>query len=164
MQKRVSSASRLLLCRRTVIAMTNIELFKIYAGEVFALLYEEFPMPWQINSEEMVRRANIIAIEVDQTEYKRHRQICKQTTRWLAETGYLIEGGRDAANPTFVLSAKGFASLAAHNSEGKAIGETLVAATKENGLAHEIGGEARRAAISESVGQIIGAVAKTFMN
>ncbi len=65
---------------------TNIDLFRIYSGTTFAMLYESFPMSKKLDASQLVEHCKLAN---DQASRATHELIVHETWRWLKETGYL---------------------------------------------------------------------------
>lgn len=104
---------------------SNIEQFDEYAARIFALLYEAFPVPRDIDALELSGRPDVDENGMPQEE----AEIAISTLHWLREAGYVWyenETGYGALN--VVLSAKGLELLKVvpASLEGKtSIGERL---------------------------------------
>lgn len=109
--------------------MRNVELFNVYAGKAFALLYEAFPLPKAISVEDLVN-----SVSLDDVAENTARQVAGHTMLWLADTGYVNRLG-EIAPFRYVLSSKGFEVLntTPFDTEKKPeppLGDQLLAQTK----------------------------------
>jgi len=142
--------------------MENIEIFNVYAGRIFARLYEAFPIARLISNADTVNPPGRAAeVRTEGEEWTRRLEIAAGTVQWLADTGYLIV--RNASDiDRYVLSPKALEALNASvavlsaKKQPKTLGEQLTEATKQ------VGTEAKNKAIGEIVGQVIGAAFKSM--
>jgi len=141
--------------------MENIEIFNVYAGRIFALLYASFPIARAIRHADTVNPPERVAeVGTDTEGGKRKMEIASQTVMWLADTGYLIVRGSDPIR--YVLSPKALEALNAvipvlsPKEQAKTLGDQLTEATKQAGT------EAKNKVIGELVGQVIGAAVRSI--
>jgi len=66
--------------------MTNLDLFRLYTGTTFALLYEAFPMRRRLDAAELVEHCKLTDNAISR---EKHLRLVEETWRWLVETGYL---------------------------------------------------------------------------
>jgi hypothetical protein len=144
--------------------------FNTVTGLIFDQLYQSFPTPSPIRVEAIADAMGLKALEVQEGDEpwmptvgepyealpsgRALVDFVDATIRWLSEEGFIRTG-------TFresVLTAKALTIMNAtpDSLNGESLGATL------SGAAKSAGTEAGRAAISETVGQIIGAAAKAM--
>jgi hypothetical protein len=158
---------------------TSVDIFNVIAGVIFARLYTAFPTPIGID-------ANSIALEVlgsdrysrphflggvirggqgtteETSEGSRYSTIAIHSRSWLEQCGFIIRTPNSSRPELYVLSPKGFEALAAvpasltvAASETKTLGKQLTSA------ATTAGDRVSAAVISNIVGQVIGAAARS---
>lgn len=129
---------------------TNIDLFRIYSGTTFALLYEAFPLSKKLEARELIEHCSIAT---DQPSRTAHEEIVNETWRWLRETAYLRY---DPNTETYDLTPRSFEGLTFLDkpNEGICRGDQLRQLTKK------VGGEAVSETIAEIVTQILGTGAR----
>ncbi len=127
--------------------MKNIEIFDVFAAQIFIDLYESFPVPTGLDWREHGARAGLTK-DMQEVHLKR---VFHGTRDWLKHTGYI-----DAPQPhppEYILTAKGFAALnmpLPESLQGKeSFGQRLAS------LAQRAGTETGRAAMSEVGKQVI---------
>ena len=130
-------------------ASSNIELFDDFAGKIFGRLYENFPMPINLNHEEFLAPTFLEGGDVD-PDHMYKLKFFYATARWLASAGYTICSDKESdCSNRVVLSAKGLEVLKATPRSltiGPSIGEQLAEATKGGGK------ELMRGLVSEALG------------
>ena len=118
-------------------AASNIEQFDEYAGQIFAHLYQHFPVPTSIVPREFIECESIGLKDNEQEYFGDEARIFLATAKWLVMTGYIhcreekLSYIRDA-----VLTAKGLEILKLTPSSvvgGPSFGERLTSAAKEEG-------------------------------
>lgn len=126
---------------------TNIERFDVVAGAVFAYLYEQFPVPVDLDYQQVEVPENQSADA--QTDWSLWLEGAPQkagflaaTVDWLASTGYLTFKSKSegCAFTGVVLTAKGLEVLKAAPKSLRtdpSLGETLVKAAK-SGLSDQV--------------------------
>lgn len=72
--------------------MSNIDKFDEYAGRVFGILYEEFPMPIDLSIEEIMGLSEASEVLISRYE----AEFAISTVKWLSMCGYLY--ARDISN------------------------------------------------------------------
>ena len=157
------------------IELANVEVFNLVAAAVLARLYESFPIPRMLSG-------HLIAVELlgeekffhpeglrdvagfgsKTDEGSRYEQIANRGIEWLEATGFMVRAQGASAHVHHVLTPKGFEALAAIPSsvagkERKSLGQQLTKA------ARTAGDRTSSAIISDIVGQVIGAAARSFM-
>jgi hypothetical protein len=95
-------------------AMKNIELFDLYVGKIFVLLYEEFPVRKNINACDFLGYKE----KYDESNYtdKEDKEcgIFESTMEWLQESGYILYKEKSSVwYIDVILSAKGLELLKA---------------------------------------------------
>lgn len=110
--------------------MSNVDLFNLFSAQIFALLYEQFPLPKQLSPENLAEEANYSEISNEHA-----RQVAGHTLNWLSKTGYIEKIG-EITPFRYILSPKGFEILNAspfsgRESKAATLGEQLVTSTKE---------------------------------
>ena len=132
----------------------NIDLFRIYSGATFAILYESFPISTKLNTAELVEHCNIA---FDQSSRTAHEQILKESLRWLREMDYLRYNEN---SETFYLTVRSFEGLSFMDdpSDGQCRGEKL------KQLTQKVGVEAAAETISAIVTKILGSSARTALS
>lgn len=144
--------------------------FNTVTGLIFDQLYQSFPEPSPISVAAIAEAMGLKALEVQKGNEpwepdigepfealpsgRALSEFVDATIHWLSEEGF-VRTGRFGLS---VLTAKALTIMNAtpDSLNGESLGATL------SGAAKEAGTEAGRAAISETVGQIIGAAAKAF--
>jgi hypothetical protein len=118
-------------------ASSNIELFDEFAGKIFARLYENFPIPIDLNSKDFLPPTIREGGDVDSDGRLHHIRFFYATTQWLASAGYTNSPDKkNSYSNDVVLTAKGLEVLKGSPSSlnaGPSIGEQLVEAAKEEG-------------------------------
>ena len=159
--------------------LTNVDIFNIVAGIIFARLYNAFPIPTEIDPRSIALKVlgsdryskrHFLAGSLreddltDETpEGSRYSTIARHSGSWLMQCGFIICVPNSSRPELYVLSPKGFEALAAvpasltATSETKALGKQLTSA------AATVGDRASTAVISNIVGQVIGVAARSLM-
>jgi hypothetical protein len=118
-------------------ALSNIELFDEFAGKIFGQLYESFPVPKELISEEFVPNTYGKDGDAGVTLFFRKQKVFFSTIAWLQSAGYTSSPDeRSGFTKDVVLTAKGLEVLKAipdSLKSGPTIGEQLAEATKEEG-------------------------------
>jgi hypothetical protein len=143
----------------------NIEIFNALVGLIFDQLYRSFPIPTSINTDEIAQSLGVQGYTTSDTILPGRTIVSEwglisSTSFWDLYNGSIdwLKDERFVREPeheSFVLTADALAALNARPSSlsmplGKRLGEA----------ATNVGTEAGRAAISEVVGQLIGAAAR----
>ncbi len=133
--------------------LANIELFRVYAGATFALLYESFPLKSRLDASQIIDHCSLAD---DAISHARHLQLVEQTWRWLVETDYLRY---DEQTSTYDLTPRSFEGLTFLDdaNEGVCRGEALLQLTAN------VASKSFSNAISEVVVRIMGSGARTFI-
>lgn len=69
--------------------MSYIDSFDVCAGRVFALLYESFPIPVDLNIGEIIGQADLYSREGLPPEMNTDCEVGSCTIRWLVKSGYI---------------------------------------------------------------------------
>lgn len=117
--------------------LTNIELFNGVAGELFALLYQKFPLYVDVDFNAL---GNELVDKDDFETAYNMSEFAEATVRWLAATGYIYLKDPQEFGGSFnaVLSPKGFEVLKAMPEaidKGKTLGEKIVELAKSGASA-----------------------------
>lgn len=125
---------------------TNVDLFRIYSGTTFALLYDAFPLSKELKTTELVEHCKLAADKVDQAK---HELIVRETWRWLVEAGYLH---KNAETGRFDLTLRSFEGLTFldNPNDGVCRGDRLVR------LSQKVGVETVSETIAEIVTKVLG--------
>lgn len=128
----------------------NIQLFDEYAGQIFAHLYQSFPVPTSVMPQDFISCGSIGLQNNEFAHTGEDAKIFLATAKWLVMSGYITCNGenfsyvRDA-----VLTAKGLEILKSTPSSikgGPSLGDRLATAAKEDGR------EALRSVTAEVLG------------
>lgn len=120
--------------------MSNISSFDEYAGRVFALLYESFPIPLDLTIGEVLGKQDLYMQHGIPAEMMTECEIASHTVQWLAKAGYLsMQAGNGNDFFHLVLTEKGLEVMKAipgvidsqSQPLGKQISTALKAGTKE---------------------------------
>ncbi|MNI02298.1 hypothetical protein D3C73_551640 [compost metagenome] len=118
-------------------AASNIELFDEFTGKIFARLYENFPIPINLNSKDFFPPTIWEGGDASADGRSQQVKFFYATTEWLAAAGYTSSPDkRNSYARDVVLTAKGLEVLKGTPSSlnaGPSIGEQLVEAAKEEG-------------------------------
>lgn len=118
----------------------NIERFNILTGAIFALLYEEFPQPFDLQQEHFINEMTLKDESFDGEPLLRleDEEFLIATIQWLGRHGYLHHGqlyGPPATVSDCVLTAQALSLLNSMpnvlEQKGPSIGEQMISATKE---------------------------------
>lgn len=146
----------------------NVEYFNAIAGLVFDQLYRSFPIPAAINTDDLAQSLGVQGYTTSESLIPGRTLVADWgmlsgtsfwelyggTLQWLKAERFI----REPEHETWVLTAEALAALSARPASLSApMGKRLAQA------AGNVGTEAGRAAISEVVGQLIGAVAKGLL-
>ncbi|AKA37719.1 hypothetical protein NE897_03090 [Yersinia ruckeri] len=96
--------------------MSNIDKFNEFAGRVFGILYEEFPIPTNINVGDILGDPDLYNTTGIPPEMADDADIAGYTVVWLRQSGYLDMLNQDISLNEFynvVLTAKGLEVLKA---------------------------------------------------
>lgn len=94
-------------------AMKNIELFDLYVGKLFVILYEEFPVRKNINACDFLEYEEKLD-EAYTREEEKSCDIFDSTVQWLRESGYILYKEKSSVwYIDVILSAKGLELLKA---------------------------------------------------
>lgn len=95
-------------------AMKNIELFDLYVGKIFVVLYEEFPVRKNISACEFLGYIEMPDGEGYTKKEQKECDIFDSTVEWLRESGYILYRKKVSVWYTdTILSAKGLELLKA---------------------------------------------------
>jgi hypothetical protein len=100
---------------------SNVEVFKLVAGEIFGRLYEAFPLPLELNKRELADRvrgrtrepppvslqARSLYTDPLAEEDARYEAVAENTVEWLKATGFMMPGVESRTRESYVLSPKG---------------------------------------------------------
>jgi hypothetical protein len=149
----------------------NMDIFNFVAREIFVQLYENFPNPTTISRQRLAEkilgderywRAEDLREEGSRTETvegDRYKRIARNSIEWLPQHRFIIQEHEQE----YRLSPKAFEVLDAtptslRTDEAKPLGKQLASATAT------VGDRATTAVISEMVGQVIGAAARSLFS
>lgn len=150
--------------------MDNIDEFNLITGRVFALLYDRYPVPIEIDPSALAMDIGVVPPEMMQGEPdpaqgllssgRRFDQVLDGTLRWLDDEGF-IRRAPVSVTSGVVLTKRAFATMNAtpkvldpnQNKNAGTIGD------RPSSAASEIGTEAGRSAIGRLVGMVIERVA-----
>jgi hypothetical protein len=148
--------------------MQNIEHFNLYTAYILNVLLEAFPMPKALDAKEIAEAMKDI-IPVDPQKQSDASNFVGYTLVWLSEYDFI--GRRGEISPfRYVLTPKSLdrlnavpSVLTAKKAEtgDKSLGEALKSTTAD--LAKEVGKEAKRQAITQIVGEILGHAGRAFV-
>lgn len=148
--------------------MNNIERFNLYTAHILSTLYENFPMPKELEARKIVD-AMKDAIPVEAGQQSDATNFVGHTLLWLSENGFVGRLG-EISPFRYVLAPKALevmnslpSALQGKKSpkDEKSVGETLVEATKDFGT--DIGKEAKKEVVKRIVGEVFGHAARAFM-
>jgi len=115
--------------------MSNISSFDEYAGRVFALLYDSFPIPIDLTIGDVLDQQDLYMQHGLPAEFNTECEIGACTVQWLADAGYLnmhSSNGNDFFK--LVLTEKGLEVMKAIpgiiNSESQPLGKQISTALK----------------------------------
>lgn len=120
--------------------MSNISNFDEYAGRVFALLYESFPIPVDLTIGDILGEQDIYMHHGIPAEMMTECEIASYTVQWLSSAGYLsMQAGNGNDFFSLVLTEKGLEVMKAipgvidsqSQPLGKQISTALKSGTKE---------------------------------
>jgi hypothetical protein len=117
--------------------MSNIETFNTIVGLILADLYENFPVPINLNAFDYALRAGLIP---DQSDINTEDEApAAASIEWLVEEGFIRSGGTDVSSgyaPYSVLTQKGLQLLSIPDVLGKkeSMGTQLASAAKSGTL------------------------------
>jgi hypothetical protein len=151
---------------------TNVDIFNLVVAVIFTELYNSFPIPTPITSqwlaekvltEERYWRPDDLRGEgarEETVEGHGYDLIAFHGISWLTQCGFMIQSPDNKKK--YVLSPKGFEALAAvptslSAKETRSLGKQLASA------AATVGDRASTAVISNIIGQVIGAAARTLI-
>lgn len=115
--------------------MSNISSFDEYAGRVFALLYESFPIPVDLTIGDILGQQDLYMHHGIPPEMMTECDIASYTVQWLASAGYLsMQAGNGNDFFNLVLTEKGLEVMkaipGAIDSQSQPLGKQISAALK----------------------------------
>ncbi|UJD80104.1 hypothetical protein FS595_10500 [Serratia rubidaea] len=115
--------------------MSNISSFDEYAGRVFALLYESFPIPLDLTIGDILGQQDMYMQHGIPAEMMTECEIASYTVQWLASAGYLcMQAGNGNDFFHLVLTEKGLEVMkaipGAIDSQSQPLGKQISAALK----------------------------------
>jgi hypothetical protein len=150
----------------------NIENFNAISGLIFAQLYARFPMKEDLDEVAIAKALGVEIIDASAPDWSGPklynfgevspglplRKMLWAACTWLRDERFIRAEG-EFADREMVLTTKALTAMNAHpKSLDGTLGKRLQSAAKSAGT------EAGKKAISETVGQIIGAAAKSFLS
>ena len=130
--------------------LSNVELFRVYAGTTFAVLYETFPLSCQLNAEQIIDHCKLAD---DEDSRAQHLHLIEATWRWLEKTDYLDHNQNNGAYNLTPRSFEGLTFLDDADS-GLCRGDKL------RQLTQKVGGATAIESIAEIVSELLGSGAK----
>lgn len=115
--------------------MSNISSFDEYAGRVFALLYESFPIPVDLTIGDILGQQDLYMHHGIPPEMMTECEIASHTVQWLASAGYLsMQAGNGNDFFSLVLTEKGLEVMkaipGAIDSQSQPLGKQISTALK----------------------------------